>query len=680
MYEAARLEGRMAALVEQERVNLFTQRLGNISASTEVIVELTIDHPLAWISGGWEWRFPTVVAPRYLGGDGTVRDAEAVTVDVVNGATSPTASVTLTIDDLLGVPSSSTHAITVAGQVVTLSNDVALDRDLVIRWPAPHQAPGCTIRTTRSEHTEAEFGDSAFGLLTIVPPTAGGERLARDLVLLLDVSGSMNGRPLQHLKSVVNTLIDSLADDDRLEIIAFSSGQVRYHAEPVHTTEAERHKVRKWIEALKADGGTELISAIGEALRPLRQDVPRQVVIVTDGLIGFEAEAVRAIRDALPAGSRLHTVGVGPASNRAFLRPAARAGRGIEVLIDLDEPATRGAERISAATREPVVMDVVLDGTALLDTPPRLPDLLSGSPVLAPIRLKPQGGTLVVRGRTARGPWEERLDVAVTVVGEGSEAVQVLWARERIEDLELDLACGAERDRIDRRIEQIALQFAVSSRLTSWIAIAEETGDPREPVRTERIPQALPYGMSAEGVGLASAHPMMAGVRPSVLYTSPPPDANIAFAAARSLSLTDLHLRRKADKLRDRFSEIRAAVMEAIARLRGNKTSRDELLARLSAGTVVALRGRVLPTPGRPTATIEIVVTSGLIWRPEKTATLSDRTVDVVELGTTRPGRIVPGSLARLELAAAPDDVRRSGVIQIETGDDVLVVLLDVVE
>ena len=476
-----------------------------------MIVELTIDHPLAWISGGWEWRFPTVVAPRYLGGDGTVRDAEAVTVDVVDGATSPTASVTLTIaDDLLGVPTSSTHAITVAGQVVTLTNDVALDRDLVIRWPAPHQAPGCTIRTMRSEHTEAEFGDSAFGLLTIVPPTAGGEHFARDLVLLLDVSGSMNGRPLQHLKGVVNTLIDSLDDDDRLEIIAFSSGQVRYHAEPVHTTAAERRKVRAWIEALKADGGTELISAIGEALRPLRQDVPRQVVIVTDGLIGFEAAAVRAIRDALPAGSRLHTVGVGSASNRAFLRPAARAGRGIEVLIDLDEPATRGAERISAATREPVVMDVVLDGTALLDTPPRLPDLLSGSPVLAPIRLKPQGGTLVVRGRTARGPWEERLDVAATAAGEGSEAVLALWARERIEDLELDLACGAERNSIDRRIEQIALQFSVSSRLTSWIAIAEETGDPREPVRTVRIPQALPYGMSVEGLGLVSAHRMMA--------------------------------------------------------------------------------------------------------------------------------------------------------------------------
>ena len=84
---------------------------------------------------------------------------------------------------------------------------------------------------------------------------------------------------------------------------------------------------------------------------------------MTDGLIGFEAAAVRAIRDGLPPGSRLHTVGVGSASNRAFLRPAARAGRGVEVLIDLDEAAARGAERIAAATREPVVVDVVLQGT-----------------------------------------------------------------------------------------------------------------------------------------------------------------------------------------------------------------------------------------------------------------------------------------------------------------------------
>ena len=110
---------------------------------------------------------------------------------------------------------------------------------------------------------------------------------------------------------------------------------------PVPMTASERRKARAWVERLRTDGGTDLIPAIGEALRPLRPDTPRQVVVVTDGLIGFEAEAVRAIRDGLPAGSRLHSVGLGAATNRAFLAPAARAGRGVEVIVDLDEPNAR---------------------------------------------------------------------------------------------------------------------------------------------------------------------------------------------------------------------------------------------------------------------------------------------------------------------------------------------------
>ena len=117
-FETARLEGRTAGLVDEERANFFTQRLGNIPAGTDVVVELTIDHPLAWIAGGaWEWRFPTVIAPRYLGAEGAVPDANAVTVDVVNGATSPTASVSLTIaDDVTAEPTSPTHAIAAAEQ------------------------------------------------------------------------------------------------------------------------------------------------------------------------------------------------------------------------------------------------------------------------------------------------------------------------------------------------------------------------------------------------------------------------------------------------------------------------------------------------------------------------------------------------------------------------------------
>ena len=345
--------------------------------------------------------------------------------------------------------------------------------------------------------------DPAYGLVTIVPPTSAGRHFARDLVLLLDVSGSMDGRPLEHLKAVVTSVIDSLADEDRMEIIAFSSFPVRFHERPIHASAAERKRASAWVRALQASGGTELIPAIEEALRPLRDETPRQVIIVTDGQIGFEAAAVRAIRDRLPRASRLHAVGVGSASNQAFLRPAARAGRGVEVVIDLDEAATQGAERIVAATREPVMIEVAIEGTAV-QAAPSLPDLLSGSPVVVTIGVRPEGGSLIVRGVTPQGTWEERLDVPPPAAGERLEALPALWAREAIESLELDLACGGDRAHIDRQIERIGVEHAVSSRLTSWIAIAEEPSvDPREPVRTERIPQALPYGMNAEGLGLS---------------------------------------------------------------------------------------------------------------------------------------------------------------------------------
>jgi Ca-activated chloride channel family protein len=530
-YDMARLQGRTAGLVEQERSNLFTQYLGNIPAATDVIVELTIDQPLRWASGfGWEWRFPTVVAPRYLGSEGKVSDASRVTVDLVNGVTNPTAAVALSIaEDLALAPTSPTHSIVVTNQSVALAADAALDRDIVIRWAVPRQRPGCSIRTMRPAAAQGTAGDTAYGLLTIVPPTAHGEPFPRDLVLLLDVSGSMSGKPLDHLKAVVTSTIETLGDADRIEMIAFSSRPFRFHQEPVAATAPERRKACEWIQSLQAGGGTELIPAIEEALRPLRDGVPRQVIVVTDGLIGFEASAIRAIRDRLPRGSRLHAVGVGSASNRAFLRPAARAGRGVEVLIDLDEPATQGAERVVAATREPVMIDLAIEGTALQAGTPRLPDLLSGSPVIAPLRIRPEGGTLLVRAATPHGHYEERLDVPSPITGHGPCAIATLWAREAIEDLELDLASGGDRKRVDQQIEQIGVEHSVMSRLTSWVAIAEQPSvDPREPVRVERIPQALPYGMNVTGLVCATA--------PRLLSVTSAAQATAAMEAAPGFS------------------------------------------------------------------------------------------------------------------------------------------------
>ena len=507
-YERALVEGRTAGLLDQERANLFTQNLGNVPPGSDVTVGLTIDQPLAWLPEGlWEWRFPTVAAPRYLGHEGRVPDGGEVTVDVSDRNTGVRATLELVIGDEItgGEPVSPSHPVLAEGSRVRLGGEgVALDRDIVVRWQVARPQTGVALRRARPAEG-APHAASAYGLLTLVPPPAPEATLSRDLIVLLDVSGSMTGEPLHRAKKLVVELIDSLGEIDRLEIVAFAGQPQRWQPGPVHTTVAMRQEAVRWVESLSAGGGTEMVSAVHEALRPLRADAQRQVVLVTDGLIGFETEAIRAVRDGLPAASRVHAVGVGSATNRAFLHAAARAGRGVEVIVDLDERTEQGGARLVAATQGPALVDVEVAGTAVEACAPQSPrDLMAASPVLTGLRLRPEGGELTVRGRTSTGAWEQQIEVPPTSFGEGDPAVTALYGREAVEDLELDLAAGAPRPEIDPAIEKIGLEFQLSTRRTSWIAISEEpTVDRRQPVRIERIPQELPYGMSAEGLGLA---------------------------------------------------------------------------------------------------------------------------------------------------------------------------------
>ena len=367
-FEEALLEGRTAALLEQDRASLFTQELGNIPPGAEVVAELTIDQRLRWLdAGAWEWRFPTVVAPRYLGAEGRVPDAPRVAVDVADAPLPVRVALSLLIRDGVSanrVPESPSHAIRAGrrddGLEVGLADaeGAALDRDLVVRWPVATPAVGLALDTGRPSPGRPH-GDVAYGLLTLVPPAPGEPAPAfpRDLIVLLDTSGSMSGTPLAQARAVVGALVESLGDADRLELIAFADRPRRWRARPAAATAAARTEARRWLDGLEASGATEMGQGIAEALRPLRPEAQRQVVLVTDGLIGFEGEVVAAVARDLPPGSRLHTVGVGSAVNRGLTAPAARAGRGAEVVIGLDEEPAEAARQLVARTRAPLLTD-----------------------------------------------------------------------------------------------------------------------------------------------------------------------------------------------------------------------------------------------------------------------------------------------------------------------------------
>jgi len=510
-FEEAILEGRTAALLEQDRSSVFTQEIGNIPAHTEVTCELVLDQKLRWLEDGqWEWRFPTVIAPRYMGEEGRVKDAKRIIVDVSEQELPARATLSMKIRDHItnGEPSCATHPLVIhtgdeSTELAFKSEDgVALDRDIVVRWSAAAPEVGVSLDTARPVAAMCN-SDATYGLLTLTPPSSDsiGKAIARDLIVLIDTSGSMSGQPLVIAKSVVLEIIDSLDVQDSLELIEFSTDAHRWSEAGRPATPNHKQAAADWVRALNTGGCTEMQTGLEAALSPLRADAQRQVLLVSDGLVGFDDEIVEIVRTMTPRGCRVHSIGIGSAANRSLTQSVARAGGGAEFLIDFDDDLTEAASRIITRISKPLCVDVAISGDAVLDVARSpIPDLLAGAPSIVPMKLNPAGGEVVVDGRTAEGPWTQRIRVDACETASGSESISRLYGREKVEELELDAAVGED---VDEAIEEIGLGFQISTRLTSWIAISEEaTVDPREPVRRVRIPQQLPYGMSVEGLGL----------------------------------------------------------------------------------------------------------------------------------------------------------------------------------
>ena len=600
-FEEAILEGRTAAVMEEERSSLFTQEIGNIPPGADVDVEVELDLRLRWLEeGAWELRIPTTVAPRYLGATDRVADATRITQDVTEGGDVARVSFACTIHDGFakdGKPRSPSHAIGVDTRseacAVSLSDEAtSMDRDIVVQWPVAQPAVGVALSVAPPEDG-GRLSHRAFGLLTVVPPEPHRtpEPIARDLIVLIDTSGSMSGEPLSHARRVVAALVDTLTERDTLELIQFSWTATRWQSKPTRMRPKNKAGAMKWLRGLRASGGTEMREGILAALTGLRADSQRQVVLVTDGLIGFEQEIVSEVLHSLPAGSRVHAVGVGSAVNRSLTGPVARAGRGVEVVVGIGEDPEPAAARIVARTASPVVVDLSLSGEALVGSAPaQLPDLFQGAPALIALELRPEGGTLTVRGTSSKGRWQQDVHVAAQATGQGSGAVARLYGRERIEDLETRRAAGEPSSAMDEAVEGLGLAFQIASKRTSWVAIDEEPSvDPGVPTRRERVPHQLPHAMSAEGLGLRA--PMargfgggMAQAMMGMIPGAPPVAAAMpSFRAKAKKETSRVAEEREAAKPRSGSATIARRAVDALSDWIGGKADEGRAFSRPEA-------------------------------------------------------------------------------------------------
>jgi len=520
-YEKAKREGRKASLLEQERPNMFTTSVANVGPRESIDVVIEYQQTLRYDAGSFSLRFPMVVGPRYIPGSPLAGAAQGVgwafDTDLVPDASRITPAflppelgkinpVSLTVDLDVGFPLarlvSPYHAVAVTergpGRVsVTLDGGpVWADRDFALEWtPETGSEPRAAVLSE-------EFGGEAFTLVMVLPPTqaTAAARLAREVVFIIDTSGSMHGASIVQAKKALAWALERLAPEDTFNVVEFNSRTRKLFPRTQPASPAYLGAALDWVEDLEADGGTEMYPAIEAALADQQAAGARvrQVVFITDGCVGNEQELLALIFERL-GDTRLFTVGIGSAPNGFFMRKAAEMGRGSFTYIGRPDEVEAKMGELFAKLESPVLTDIDLrwDDPHAESFPSHIGDLYTGEPVVVVTREPAKWGRLEMVGRRGEADWSQSVDLTS---GEGRGGIARLWARRKIESLSDGLTVGAELEPVRAEIVQLGLAFHLVSRFTSLVAVDVTPTAPPDASVTRAVPANLPAGWSAAHV------------------------------------------------------------------------------------------------------------------------------------------------------------------------------------
>lgn len=543
VYENARRAGFQAALLEQERPNIFTQSVANLEPGSDVVVRIRTVEVLRYEAGMYEYVFPLVVGPRYIPGGRAPAAAAAARGAVedqpMTGSSPPTVAVpdapritppvlrpgfrsghdvAIDVDLDAGVPvaelSCASHRVLkrAAGRTgyrVRLAHDDTLpNKDFMLRWSVSSETPALGLMAHRT-------GVDGFFTLLVQPKgeVSGLEAAPKEIVLVLDTSGSMSGVPIEASKRFVHEALKTLGPRDTFNLVRFAGNAEVFSPEPLPNDPDLIARALRWVERLSGGGGTEMLAGFRAAFSlPPDPDRMRMVVFLTDGYIGNEQQILSAIGEVLGQ-ARIYTLGVGSSVNHSLLDHMARLGHGAYVFILPDDEADQAVERFRAWVTRPYLTDIEIDWGALpvMDILPEQPrDLFSGQTLAVVGRYVGAGaGDVVVRGKLGGSYWEQRLAVELPGREQEHAALASVWARHRIRELLLASPGGAT-PAIEAEVTALALEYRLMSPFTSFVAV-DDSRVVNPSGESSTVHQALPVpkGVSFEGVFGAEGPPAL---------------------------------------------------------------------------------------------------------------------------------------------------------------------------
>jgi len=512
-YQAAKKQGKTAALLEQQRENVFQMRVGNILPGDDVRVELSYTEFLVPTDGVYRFVYPTVVGPRYNGAPGmeSHRAEEWIGSPHLRQGVAPATAFTLTAELESPVPLSSigstSHRLRVSGEqtrkarVGIEADGLPLDnRDFVLEYRLDGDAIESGVLLSDGP------GEKYF-IAMVQPPAAvpATTIVPREYVFVVDVSGSMNGFPLDTARALMGDLLPRLRPSDTFNVLMFAGGNRVLAPQSIPATQANVAHAIGILGRESGGGGTELLPALRQALAmPSDADRARVFVVITDGYVTVESEAFALVRRNLSQ-ANLFAFGIGSSVNRSLIEGLARAGQGEPFIVIDPMHAPEQSRRFREMIEAPVMtgVSVRFEGLDAYDvTPAFSPDVFARRPVVVFGKWRGDArGAVVVDGVTADGAYQNRLAVNPKSPSVGAGALRYLWARHRIAELtdQEHLTAG---DDLRQEILGLGLKYSLLTQYTSFIAV-DQIVRVRQPdsSRTVDQPLPLPQGVSDLAVG-----------------------------------------------------------------------------------------------------------------------------------------------------------------------------------
>ncbi len=511
MYQEAIQAGQTAALLEQERPNIFTQTVGNILPGDSIVIEIEYTAPVSYESGTWELSFPMVVGPRFI--PQGVSDASRIAPPVVPEGTRAGYDIELSVLLDPGIPvrwlESENHEIVAEKRgilpLISLApGETIPNRDFVLRYRTAAEGIGTGF--------VAHNGDLGGHFMLMLEPDASVDRslvAPKEMFFVIDCSGSMSGQPMDVARETVRRFVEGMNPGDSFQIMRFSETASSMSPRPMPNTPENVRAGVAYINSLSGQGGTMMIEGIRAAIGyPEDPERMRYIIFLTDGYIGNESEILGELQSTVRDNTRLFSIGVGSSVNRYLIEGLAEEGMGSAVYVGYNEDPETAVAEIHRKINNPYLVGIEMDWGGLRVADVQFGgtrDLYDGEPLVITGRfLQPGSGSVRISGTLGGRPWSREVEVILPEEGEGSEAADRLWASRRLAALRRsgyspELSSAGREDLTETMIG-ISLDYRVLCEYTAFVAVDSERRTQGGVAGTVEIPLNMPEGVSYQGV------------------------------------------------------------------------------------------------------------------------------------------------------------------------------------